>query len=304
MTYQAAWLKGVQVQEGDRPCEHRYQIVRRFCEQFSRPFTVLDIGANLAYFSLRLTEEFDCTAVAIEGSQSGEACFDLLTRNENPRVILLQRDVTLDELRQVAEVEHFDLVLALSITHHFPESFEERLDVFRSLGDHLILELAHETESGHDPRKAYALPADAQILGYGEFYLNPSVLRDIALLSRAKTHLSKRGLGEMRNDLSLTITSTFRDKRVQFHNKPEERPWHRGINLLTYLTLGGVWPTKAMIVRQLEAITLDGTHGDIQPWAVILQGEAVQLIDAADPNNQHQADDAKDMRELIERLRG
>src|SRR5689334_12888770 len=68
-TYQDQWLKGKLVAKGTRECANRYELIKNFCEQFKRPFTVLDIGANMSYFGIRLCEDFpECFVMAFEYS--------------------------------------------------------------------------------------------------------------------------------------------------------------------------------------------------------------------------------------------
>jgi len=116
--YQDIWVKGKLKAKGIREVESRYQLIKSQAKKFRRPFTVLDIGANLGYFSIRLTEDFpDCTVVAIEGIY-GNWLKQILEENGNTRVVLLQKTFTLENLRTLSEVEHFDMVLAMSVIHH------------------------------------------------------------------------------------------------------------------------------------------------------------------------------------------
>ena len=62
-------------------------------------FTVLDLGANLGYFSLRLAERFDATCVAVEESYAAWLR-EILRANGNRRVILLRKQVSLRDLAQ------------------------------------------------------------------------------------------------------------------------------------------------------------------------------------------------------------
>ncbi|KKM90264.1 hypothetical protein LCGC14_1240240, partial [marine sediment metagenome] len=39
-TYQDIWVKGKLVRDGKRDCENRYKLIRTFCEQYTRPFTI------------------------------------------------------------------------------------------------------------------------------------------------------------------------------------------------------------------------------------------------------------------------
>src|SRR6185436_11568990 len=95
--YQDIWCKGQVQKKGIRECEDRFQLIAEFCKQYTRPFTVLDIGSNLGYFSLRLTERFDCTAVALEGVY-GDWLQEVLESNQNRRVILLKKLFKLEDL--------------------------------------------------------------------------------------------------------------------------------------------------------------------------------------------------------------
>lgn len=305
--YQDIWIRGRCVQPGRRECAQRFALVAEFCRQYQRPFTVLDLGANLAYFSIRLAETFpQCTAVACEGIY-GEWTREVLEQNDNPHIILLHHTFRLADLRALAEVEHFDVILALSVVHHLDGPFAESLSVLRSLGDHLILELPTETDACGQPiveeiRQA-SLPANAQLLGHGQSHLGGSP-RPIYLLSQPKTRLTKSYLGTPRTGLQVTIESDFQRKRIRFHNKPEQRDWLPGINLHTYLWFHGCYPRHGWIADALEVTS--GTvakHRDIQPWNVILGHGTARLIDADDPNHAFDYTDDEYRQRLIHILR-
>jgi len=304
--YQDIWIKGKLHKKGVRECEERFGLIRSFCEQFKRPFTILDIGSNLGYFSLRLTETFDCTSMAVEGIY-GDWIEEVFQANENPRVILVRKVMKLADLRALAEVEHFDVVLGLSVIHHLDGSFDESLEVLRSLGDNLILELPFEANACGQQLVQQAvqskLPDDAVFMGYGKSHLAEGC-RQIVRLSRPKTRLVKSYLGTPRTDLALTIHSDLAHKEVEFHNKPERRPWLRGINLQTYLWFNGAYPPKPRIAQMVRDSVPGGqAHRDIQPWNFILQGGAVQLIDCDDPNHTFAYDDKQYLDRLTLLLR-
>jgi glycosyltransferase involved in cell wall biosynthesis/ADP-heptose:LPS heptosyltransferase/SAM-dependent methyltransferase len=304
--YQDIWLKGKLHRRGIRECEERFGLIRDFCQQFKRPFTILDLGANLGYFSLRLTETCDCTALACEGMY-GDWIEEVLAKNENPRVILVRKTFKLNDLRGLAEVEHFDVVLALSVIHHLDGSFDECLEVLRSLGDHLILELPFEANAcGQTLVQAAVkatLPADAIQMGLGKSHLAEGY-RKIVRLSRPKTQIVKSYMGTGLTNLSLTIRSNFAEKVVEYHNRTEQRPWHRGVNLQTYLWFNGRHPSRSQIADLLENCALPGkAHRDIQPWNIVLQGDAVQFIDCDDPNHASSFDDQSYLKRLLLLLR-
>jgi glycosyltransferase involved in cell wall biosynthesis/SAM-dependent methyltransferase len=303
--YQDIWVKGKLHKKGVRECEDRFALIRDFCAQFKRPFTILDIGSNLSYFSLRLTETFDCTSVAVEGIY-GDWIQEVLELNETKRVVLLKKIIKLADLRAMAEVEHFDVVLGLSVIHHLDGSFAESLEVLRSLGDHVILELPFEANAcGQQLVKEAVeakLPDDSIFMGFGKSHLAEGQ-RQIVRLSRPKTRITKSYLGTPRTDLALTIQSDFAQKRVEFHNKPETRPWLRGINLQTYLWFNGAYPAKTQIADALQKSIPAKQHRDIQSWNVVLQGTTVELIDNDDPNHAFAYEDQKYLDRLLLLLR-
>ncbi len=91
---------------------------------------------------------------------------------------------------------------------------------------------------------------------------------------------------------------------MEFHNKPEARPWAHGINLQTYLWFHGAYPAKAEIAEALQGRAAEAAaHRDIQPWNVILQGREVCLIDSDDPNHAFAYDDAQYRARLLRLLR-
>lgn len=305
MHYQDTWIEGESVSKGERECEDRYAIVRDFCAQYRRPFTVLDIGASICYFGIRLTEDFpNCTVAAIEHREA-QSALDVLKANDAQRVILMSKLLRLDDLQALAEVETFDIVLALSIIHRFPGSFKDRLEVFRSLGDNLILEVPFEDCTGGNVNTDDSLlPADHKLLGYGKSHLVENGKRKIVLLPRQKTELKRAYFGCDRTDLRMVIYSDFYRKQVKFFNKKEQREWIRGLNLHTYLNFDGIWPERHTIRKQIEAkreAVLEAGHHDIAQWNIILQGDDSKFIDVRDPNiGVHEYPDA----EYFEKLQG
>lgn len=277
--YQDIWIKGEQVQRGQRECANRYEIVRSFFSQYQRPFTVLDMGASDGYFAVRLVEDFpDCTVVAVEPRpRIGE----ILHRNDAQRVLWLRKKLSPTELSKLADVEHFDVTLALSVIHWMKRPPAESIEALRRMGDHLILELPVEAQAtGQEVVQKIEPPKDGTLLGYGASHLDADAQRPITVLSQEKTCL-ERGYWDSNRPSLAHIVSDFQSKT--FHKgKKVSYPWLRGINLQTFLRLGGTWPRRARIadcVREAY-LRLNGPHGDIAPWNVILQGDRAVFIDS------------------------
>lgn len=286
--YQDIWVKGEVKKPGVRRCSDRWGMIRDYAAQFKRPFTVLDIGANLGYFSLRLAEEFDCTVVSVEGIY-GNWIKRVYEENENDRVILLQHVMSLDELKRLGEVEHFDLVLALSVAHHLGP-WEKTQSVLRSLGDHIIIEMATEPNACNGQFVAQSsIPEDAKILGEAQTHLGGT--RPVFVLEGDAASIDKSYLGTPEDDIDIEIRSTF-DEKVAVQ-RGEEREWYRGINLRTFKSMWGSYPSKEKIVEMLkeERERFAGIHGDLMTHNIILQGDGVKFIDAQDSRRATYDDD-------------
>ena len=287
--YQDIWVKGKVKKPGVRDCGKRWDMIREYAAQFNRPFTVLDIGANLGYFSLRLAEEFDCTVVSVEGIY-GKWIQSVYEENENGRVILLQHVMSLADLRKLAEVEHFDLVLALSVAHHIGP-WKDTQAVLRSLGDHVIIEMANEPNACNGNYVSQAkVPEDAVMLGEAKTHLGG--VRPVFALKGEQASIEKSYIGTPERDIDLEIRSDF-DEKVAVQ-RGEEREWHRGINLKTFRKMWGSYPSDERIVEMLkeERERMEGIHGDLMIHNVILQGDGVKFIDRLDPKRAVYDDDS------------
>jgi SAM-dependent methyltransferase len=298
--YQDTWVKGKVTQRGERDCAPRYEVIRKVAAKFRRPFTVLDIGANLGYYSLRLAEDFDCTVLAVEG-QVGPWLSTVLNQNQHPRVIAANRNMTLEDLRTLADVEHFDLVLGLSVTHHFDAPYAEVLAQIRRLGFATILELPTEDNAcGQQSVKDTFIPDDGEVLAWHKSHLDGPE-RPMVLLHDENRKLSRSYWGSPIDDCAVTIEADYKSKTKTMRG--ETSPWMRGINLETWLQLGPLFPSRDWVVKLLADAKPSKPHGDLKTHNIIFQGDRVAVIDWADPRWAMQPDDAL-WRKLLERVRG
>jgi len=300
--YQDLWIKGKRVAKGPRECEERYERVAEFCRQYKRPFTVLDWGAQMGYFSLRLAEDFDCTVVAVERDPN---LFAILQANDNPKVLYINRRMTPQDFVLLGKVEHFDLVLALSVVHHnSAASFTDWLKILGGLGDHLIMELALEpTATGQAMVRQSKVPDGAEILGETNAHFGTCAPRPMFAMHHQKTRIDWPFMGCSAHTDGVVcdgfdVTSDF-DKKV--NHKGQD--WIRGINLATFLYLHGRWPTGDRIADMLEegGLPEDG-HLDIGEHNVILSGDRATLIDGYD-QHQQPGTDKEHWNKMIGRLR-
>ena len=293
--YQDIWINGVAQTRGIRDCERRYQPIQAHCRTYNRPITILDIGANLGYYSFRLSSAFDCTSVMIEGApQYQKALLDLVKRQKcRNRLILLGKRVDLDVLRELSKCEHFDVVLAMRVVHHFQEPFAEVVNAIVSLGDSVFFELptADEDAVRAKARVQNELADHSKMLAnykydkVGEFPIHVgSGLSPMYLVEHAKVMITRPFYGSARH-IEHSIESTFDSKRL-IKVDPLNRgdlvmEWVPGINLYTYHALNGLFPDRRKIARQIKSYALPSGSPltDIRPWNFVLHGNGVALID-------------------------
>lgn len=181
-TYQDQWAHGRLAVKGYRECERRYQAVKNVCQRFRGTFTVLDLGANMCYFGIRLTEDFPgCTVVAFEFDHFKMREAHLKSSGAE-RVLLLERRVSLEDVRLLSGAFHVDVVLALSVLHHVTGEASDWLFALRRLGGMVVVEFAGEDSARAVARKRTAIPADAELIGTGDSHLRAGTERQIVML--------------------------------------------------------------------------------------------------------------------------
>lgn len=297
--YQDIWVRGRRVSSGVRECASRYELIAEVASRFGRPFTVLDIGANLGYFSLRLAEDFDCTVLAVEGGYSSWLR-SVLDDNRNPRVLAVSRTASLADLQTLADVEHFDLTLALSVTHHVHGSYARTLQQVRRMGFATILELPTESNAcGQASVRETFIPEDGEVIGHGKSHLG-GAQRPLVLVTDDKPRLERSYWGTPLNDCDVDIETSW-DAKIKVQRKVRSE-WLRGVNMQTWLKMGPSWPSKQEILRQVTEARPDEQHGDLRPHNVILQGDRAVFIDAMDPRR-HVAPDHEGWQEIQDVLK-
>jgi len=284
--YQDQWVQGRNVGTGVRECASRYEALRPLLARYTRPFTVLDLGASLGYFSFRIAEDFpQATIVAIDDDPR---LFHQCLANEKSNVIHLKHCMREDDVWQLANCEQFDVVLALNVVHHF-ERWESVLRSLFRMGDHLVIETPGDEPSACNYQNALRIFATLLDMEKETLAETPSHVNDFnrpMWLFETPGNSIRRAYFTAPEDLVLggvTILSSPRQRIVTLHRKNETRNWIAGINLQTFLSLGGEFPMRWDVARMVESYPRPAErHGDVQPWNFIINGHGLQLIDGRD----------------------
>ena len=297
-TYNDIRINGKTLSLGYRNSEKRYSEIFKFCKKFNRPISVLDLGAAEGYFTFRLAEDFDGVFVAVE-SNPERKLLELCKKNNDPKVLLLNRQMNLKNLKNIKEVQHFDIVLALNIIHHFDEPFQDVLETLVSMSSFCFLEHPNslENESTKNSQRLDTEKLDLEkfkpILlnknpsGLGNS-LNKKLERNLWLLQNTQSKTIDRGwrgaskyTEEFGPGNQISIKSNFNEINVDYGLRDEKRNWIHGIDLRTFLEYDGVYPTNEKIINLINNLKIEYAK-DLGPHNLILNGERLFLIDQND----------------------
>ena len=297
-TYNDIRINGKTLSLGYRNSEKRYSEIFKFCKKFNRPISVLDLGAAEGYFTFRLAEDFSGVFVAVE-SNPERKLLELCKKNNDQKVLLLNKQMNLKNLKNIKEVQHFDIVLALNIIHHFDEPFQDVLEALISMSSFCFLEHPNslENESTKNSQRLKTEKLDLEKFKPVLLNKNPSGLgnplnqkleRNLWLLQNTQSKTIDRGwrgaskyTEEFGPGNQIIIKSNFDEINVDYGLRDEKRNWIQGIDLRTFLEYNGVYPTNEKIINLIDNLKIENAK-DLGPHNLILNGECLFLIDQDD----------------------
>ncbi len=297
-TYNDVRIKGQTISSGYRESEDRYEEIFKFCKKFNRPISVLDLGAAEGYFTFRLSEDFSGVFIAVE-SDSQRNLLDSCKKNNNRNILLLEKQMNLKSLKNLKEVQHFDIVLALNIVHHFDEPFQDVIDTLVSMSSFCFFEHPNSlensaTKNSHRLKneKLNLEKFEPQLLNKNESGLgdstNKKLQRSMWLLKNTKSKTIDRPWrgtqkynDEFGPDTQIDIKSNFDEIVIDYSLRNESRPWIQGIDLRTFLENNGVYPTNDDVLNLIDDMKVEDAR-DLGPHNLILNGHELFAIDQND----------------------
>jgi len=289
--YQETWVRGESANiPAQRPCADRYAVVRGVADRFTRPFSVFDLGANLGYFSFRLAEDFDCTCIMADNR---EELRELCAMNNQPRAMWLNTRLSPDGLEALGESEYFDIVLAMSVLHHFGPRWKSALDGLIKMGMHVIVELPAKDDKGTlnaeyaEEMHRYMKAINAELLAWFPSHKSGKprpcflIRGRSAVINRQTIDAEARGAPDVQG---VTVYPTYIGIDVRIAHGgvspcAENRPFILGMNLWNFLLLKGTWPPKQRVISAAKAALDEVVGDDLEPWNMIIQGDEIKFID-------------------------
>lgn len=296
--YQDIIINNVVVSKGARECASRYEALKPFLDKYKRPFTVLDIGASQGYFSFRIAHDYpQSTCVMIEGNyntgggwQTAEQLLDLCRLNTDlSNIVFLKKKISLDDLKNLASCEHFDVVLIFNVIHHMGSAWQEWAKTVFELGDNIVIETPPGKEKTYAQYVDQITAIENYCIGKGGIVLcetprhtDPSVKAKTFLFEGKKEKLTRAyWTGNKTMAKKFKIDSSFDHKILikSIKGKSDRiTDWVPGINLLTFKMMNGSFPEITAIEAALKSLSLT-YHPDPFLWNMCIKGQEIFYID-------------------------
>ncbi|MCA9770671.1 hypothetical protein KC460_04860 [Candidatus Dependentiae bacterium] len=264
-----------------------HQCVKDLISQYQRPFTLLDLGDIFGtFYSFDIATEYPdsvCVILSMGPNIILSSAVKLIEKcrdRELGNIILLDYVPAVD-LQRFSDAEHFDITLALHIIGNENQTKKAFVNAMLNMGDYVIF--------------GVQLPRDLYI----EDYLIKKGARKVEveeedfckanyhfyLLATSKNCLYRKTYlyRDIRDNPPIKIISNFQIKSLtktvsNLQKITVVAPWHPGINLITYMVCGGLYPSRESIKESIRAIA-NVDHDDWAPYNMILQGKNIMLVD-------------------------
>lgn len=292
--YQDIELEGQVIWKGKRDCAGRWEVIKK---QIKPGMVIFDLGSSTGYFTIKIAKEFpSCLVISME-CMHAEANLqrELLNFEDLHNVVLLKHRLTVEDLLEwIKCVESIDLLLAVSVLHHFPT--ESTLDVLGHLSrmiPEIVAEIPEVEESeacGQGAIRHLAPFKDVLEMHY------PSV----KALGKFKSHLgdNERSVWKARKILSRggllaywnspnTIKRHTISKVAGEWKIDDKKKFIAGVNVWTLLQFNPIWPEPGWWQNQalygLKIVRITHNYiSDIRPWNMLMTSKGLEFFDITD----------------------
>lgn len=239
-----------------------------FLEQYKRDVTVMVIGSINQQQHDALQNSFvvaDSTLVLWDTKQEQER--DFLSQNN---VLLMQKMCTQEQIQRFAECEHVDLIIIPDVSI-FPFDAVVALRIFTVAasyvfigGDYDLVMRLKDRCNNH----SYTCHGYTDKCIWLSLHATKKTLRRHYWIVPTKKRLHD-------------VYSSFTEKKIYSKTRKTTTQWKSGVNLLTFLMLGGVMPDLTTICEQIVQLSKT-PHNDFSLWNIIISGNYLRAIDCND----------------------
>ena len=285
--YQDLWVNGKALEKGQRGCADRWNCIHgNLLSEYRRDFSLFDLGAATGYFSFRAREMGNCLPIMVEHEH------EITTLGRDHRgVVLLHKKMSEQDITSISMCESFDVVLLLNVLHHFKDPATV-LSACCNMADWVVVETPSPGDEGACGQDKILDVCDlvkgTRVLGEFPSHTDKNRPRAMRLLLGNEPAIKKSYIGVPAGTFSVEGASidgrNFEScGKISNTRKVETSDFIPGMNLNTYLKMGGFWPQRSHFLEQVSSIPTDSFHGDIRPWNMIIgKGSLLHLIDFGD----------------------
>lgn len=260
--------------------EKRYAIIKKFLDQYQRPFTMLDLGAAQGYHSLKAAWHYPQSVfVMIEGNNhayklAGDQLLSICKCNDKlHNIIHLNKSLIIDDLVRLGECEHFDVVLALNVIH-WQGNWKKAIDAITQLGDNIIIETPPAAESDQKREIVeYLQKRGATLIAQVPRHAMNNLKNAPMFLIQATGPKKLRNASWLQPKGNYEIISDFKAKKLKKLDNGKEiiTPWIPGINLMTFNKYQGAYPLAETVKDKITQLKKE-VSANLVPNNIIVQG--------------------------------
>lgn len=277
--YQDVEVSGRVIIQGRRECASRFEFMK---PSFRDGQVIIDVGSSLGYFTSRIAREYPSTLVVSFESvpEHCEIQRKIAEREQLFNLVICCHRLSRGDLeRWVKCVECIDIVLLLSVLHHFPK--DDVMAVFsalRAMSSTVIAEFPNPLEKKICGGNAIGVLGELMIDG-AEIGTTKSHLEDIP---RSMRLYENHGC---RDDLDSYIGAVH-DGRHKFSVRRDDgwvindKQAIQGVNAWNLLHFGVVWPPpKWWVDNALGAYAKLESKSDVRPWNLLMTSNGLVAFD-------------------------
>ena len=272
--YQTVEFKG-KVYEGKRDCGKRYDQLFPYIKPHD---VIMDIGSSLGYYGIRLARTFpDCLVVSFESDPHMVEIQKKILKSEGLyNVIVCQHRLTPEDLgKWVQHVDLFDVILSLSVLHHYPvKGLPTVINALTQMAPLMIGEIPEPDEDkacGQD-----TLEECWKLIGkVEEIATNPSHLGEyIRKLWTKRSHPQRYAL-----DAFFGVSHPDRHRFDVQDNMINKKHIIKGLNVWNLLHYNIKWPLPNWWQAQAKAAYELESKSDVRPWNLLVTSSGLKAID-------------------------
>lgn len=281
------------------------QIFETLLKKYERPVTVLDLGLTPATPLPKIKQYQDVTYVFLQKEKDkNQGLIEQCEVEQLKNIIILQKNLSCNDFLRLGKCEHFDIVIAPDIIDQNSKNWKETLLPILRLGDFVILTTSLKPGScSLVELKDYLHTNFVEILEKKQSeqtvaYLLKTEKKSISLRTWIWPPPNQPNFKEFKQ---YKIISNFHEKNLVKKEEKEQikSNWKRGINLITFKMLNGIYPTNSTLKKNIEKLS-QKPFGEWGPHNMVIQGNNIIVID-----QKKSQIPAKVLRAIVEkRLRG